>query len=55
MAVLIQEMVLSDLSFVLHTVNPINHRVQEVYAEIVVGLRVCIGGHPWRSLPNGMR
>ena len=38
MAVLIQELLEPDLSFVLHTVDPVRHNAQEVYAEIVVGL-----------------
>jgi phosphoglucan,water dikinase len=38
MAVLVQELLDPDFSFVLHTVNPITHGVREVYAEIVVGL-----------------
>ena len=38
MAVLVQELLDPDLSFVLHTVNPGNRNAKEVYAEIVVGL-----------------
>jgi phosphoglucan,water dikinase len=38
MAVLIQEVVDPDLSFVLHTVNPVSRNKREVYAEIVIGL-----------------
>jgi len=38
MAVLIQEMLVSDFSFVLHTVNPVNHDPRQLYAEVVVGL-----------------
>ena len=38
MAVLIQQMLTPDFSFVLHTVNPLNRNVGEVYAEIAVGL-----------------
>ncbi len=38
MAVLVQELLDPDFSFVLHTVNPITHAVREVYAEIVLGL-----------------
>jgi phosphoglucan, water dikinase len=53
MAALIQEMVVPDFSFVLHTVNPINNRTDEVYAEIVVGLgetlaSAAIRGSPYR-------
>jgi phosphoglucan, water dikinase len=38
MAALIQELLVPDLSFVLHTINPISHNENEVYAEIVIGL-----------------
>ena len=38
MAVLIQELLDPEMSFVLHTVNPVSHSEQEIYAEIVVGL-----------------
>ena len=53
MAVLIQEMVFPDFSFVLHTVNPISHNQQEVYAEIVLGLgdtlaSAVTSGSPYR-------
>ena len=53
MAVLIQQMVAADLSFVLHTVNPISRDPREVYAEIAVGLgetlaSVATRGNPWR-------
>ena len=54
MAVLIQEMVIPDLSFVLHTVNPINRRVQEVYAEIVVGLGDTLASAATRGSPYRM-
>jgi phosphoglucan,water dikinase len=57
MAVLIQEMLTPDFSFILHTVNPINHNPQEVYAEIAVGLgetlaSAAIRGTPYRMLCN---
>jgi phosphoglucan,water dikinase len=38
MAVLVQELLDPDLSFVLHTVNPVTQEPRELYAEIVVGL-----------------
>jgi phosphoglucan,water dikinase len=38
MAVLVQETLTPDFSFVLHTVNPINQRPEEVYVEIAAGL-----------------
>lgn len=38
MAVLIQELVVPEFSFILHSENPINHSPQEVYLEMAVGL-----------------
>ena len=37
MAVLIQQMLNPDYSFVMHTVNPINHKNNEIYIELAVG------------------
>lgn len=54
MAVLIQEMLFPDLAFVLHTVNPVTHRVQEVYAEIVVGLGETLVSAATRGSPYRM-
>ncbi|HWW00828.1 MAG TPA: PEP/pyruvate-binding domain-containing protein [Candidatus Acidoferrum sp.] len=54
MAVLIQEMVVPDFSFVLHTVNPLNHRAQELYAEIVVGLGDTLASAATRGTPYRM-
>ena len=51
MAVLIQELVPADYSFVLHTVHPITHDVQEVYAEIVVGLGETLASAAARGTP----
>src|ERR1019366_4481017 len=53
MAVLIQQMLTPDFSFVLHTVNPLNHNAGEVYAEIAVGLGETLAsagerGNPYR-------
>src|ERR1019366_208523 len=53
MAVLIQQMVTPDFSFVLHTVNPLNRNAGEVYAEIAVGLGETLAsagerGNPYR-------
>ena len=53
MAVLIQQMLVPDFSFILHTVNPINHNEREAYAEIVVGLgerlaSAATRGNPYR-------
>ena len=55
MAVLIQQMLTPDFSFVLHTVNPINNNPREAYAEIAVGLgetlaSAAIRGNPYRML-----
>lgn len=55
MAVLIQQMLTPDFSFVLHTVNPLNRNPREVYAEIAVGLGETLAsagerGNPWRLL-----
>jgi phosphoglucan,water dikinase len=54
-AVLIQEMLAPDSSFVLHTVNPINHNPREVYVEIAVGLgetlvSAATRGNPYRMV-----
>jgi phosphoglucan, water dikinase len=51
MAVLVQEMLLPDFSFVLHTVNPINHCERELYAEIVVGLGETLASAATRGSP----
>jgi len=55
MAVLIQELLTPEFSFVLHTVNPINHNPLEVYAEIAVGLgetlvSAATRGNPYRII-----
>jgi phosphoglucan,water dikinase len=53
MAVLVQEMVAADFSFILHTANPVNQDLREVYAEIAVGLGETLAsgaaqGSPYR-------
>ncbi len=53
MAVLIQELLAADVSFVLHTVNPVSQNERELYAEVVVGLgetlvSAAARGHPYR-------
>ncbi|XP_042390095.1 phosphoglucan, water dikinase, chloroplastic-like [Zingiber officinale] len=52
MAVLVQEMLFPDLSFVLHTVSPTDHDAQLVEAEIAPGLGETLAsgtrGTPWR-------
>lgn len=51
MAVLIQQVVPADYAFVIHTVNPINGKRDELYAEIVLGLgETLVGNHPGRAL-----
>jgi phosphoglucan,water dikinase len=57
MAVLIQEMLAADFSFVLHTVNPISRSADEVYQEIAVGLGETLvsgaeRGNPYRLVGN---
>jgi phosphoglucan,water dikinase len=53
-AVLIQEMLTPDFSFVLHTVNPINHKPGEVYAELAVGLGETVASAATRGNPYRM-
>jgi phosphoglucan,water dikinase len=53
MAVLIQQMLSPDLSFVLHTVNPLDGNPRELYAEVAVGLGETLAsgavrGNPYR-------
>jgi phosphoglucan,water dikinase len=55
MAVLIQQMVIPEYSFILHTVNPISHNNQEVYVELAVGLgetlaSAAVPGSPYRMI-----
>ena len=51
MAVLIQEVVEADYSFVIHTVNPFTGRRDEIYAEAVLGLgETLVGNYPGRAL-----
>jgi len=51
MAVLIQQMLAPDFSFVLHTVNPLNRNSREVYAEIAVGLGETLASAGERGSP----
>jgi phosphoglucan,water dikinase len=51
MAVLIQELIEADLSFILHTVNPVTLNDQDVYAEIVVGLGETLASAATRGTP----
>ena len=52
MAVLVMEMIRSDLSFVLHTVNPLDRDATLLSAEMAVGLGETLAsgtrGSPWR-------
>jgi alpha-glucan,water dikinase len=51
MAVLIQEVVEAEYSFVIHTVNPFTGDGKEVYAEVVSGLgETLVGNYPGRAL-----
>jgi alpha-glucan,water dikinase len=51
MAVLIQEMVQTDYSFVIHSVDPFSGNAHELYAEVVVGLgETLVGNYPGRAL-----
>jgi alpha-glucan,water dikinase len=51
MAVLIQEVVEADYSFVIHTVNPFTGDRDEIYAEVVLGLgETLVGNYPGRAL-----
>lgn len=45
MSVLIQEVVNSDLSFVIHTANPFTGDKEEIYAEAVLGLGESLAGN----------
>ena len=51
MAVIIQQMIGPGYSFVLHTVNPLSHNVDEVYAEIAVGLGETLASAASRGTP----
>ncbi len=51
MAVLIQQTIDADYSFVIHTVNPVSGNQTELYTEIVVGLgETLTGSYPGRAL-----
>jgi len=50
-AVLIQEVVEAEYAFVIHTVNPLNHKQDELYVEVVLGLgETLVGNYPGRAL-----
>lgn len=51
MAVLIQDMIEAQYSFVIHTVNPLTGNKDELYAELVLGLgEPLVGNYPGRAL-----
>ena len=55
MAILIQEMIVPEFSFIIHTINPVNNNANEIYVEIVVGLGEvltsgAISGTPYRMI-----
>lgn len=51
MAVLIQQVVEANYAFVIHTVNPITGRDDELFAEVVPGLgETLVGNYPGRAL-----
>eukprot|EP00898_Chlorokybus_atmophyticus_P001306 jgi/Chlat1/2176/Chrsp17S02751 len=56
MSVLVQELLAPSLSFVLHTVSPVDLSKDKVYAEIAVGLGETLAsgtrGAPWRLLAD---
>jgi phosphoglucan,water dikinase len=51
MAVIIQQMIAPEFSFVLHTVNPLSRNADEVYAEIAVGLGETLASAAARGTP----
>jgi len=51
MAVLLQQLLVPDFSFILHTVNPINQNRRETYAELVVGLGETLASAATRGNP----
>jgi alpha-glucan,water dikinase len=51
MAVLVQEVVEADYSFVIHTVNPFTGDKDEIYGEVVLGLgETLVSNYPGRAL-----
>lgn len=59
MAVLIQELVVPDYSFIIHTVDPIRGQPEEALVEVAAGLGEvlasgCVPGHPYRFIGNKM-
>jgi len=54
MAVLIQQMILPDYCFVMHTVNPVSHQEHEIYVELAVGLGETLAAGATRGTPYRM-
>lgn len=56
MSILVQELLSPDLSFILHTISPIDHNDKVVQAEVAVGLGETLAsgtrGSPWRLAAN---
>lgn len=52
MSILVQEMLLPELSFVLHTASPLDQDPEVLYAELAAGLGETLAsgtrGSPWR-------
>jgi phosphoglucan,water dikinase len=51
MAVLVQELVVPDLSFIMHTVNPLSGRREEGLVELAVGLGEVLASSPIPGAP----
>eukprot|EP00743_Colponemidia_sp_Colp-15_P006710 GILK01007235.1.p1 GENE.GILK01007235.1~~GILK01007235.1.p1 ORF type:complete len:1115 (-),score=201.45 GILK01007235.1:181-3039(-) len=51
MAVLLQEMIPAQQSFILHTLNPLNGRADEVYMEVAVGMGETLASAEQRGTP----
>ncbi len=54
MAVLVQQMIDPDYSFIMHTVNPITKKKNEVYVEMAVGLGETLASASIRGTPYRM-
>jgi alpha-glucan, water dikinase len=51
MSVLCQEVITGDYAYVLHTKNPMNNNIQEIYGELVLGLgETLVGAYEGRAL-----
>lgn len=54
MAVLIQQMLIPDFSFIMHTVNPVSLNPDEVYVELAAGLGETLASGTVRGVPYRM-